>query len=212
MKRRWLGFVIVAVVLTAGIWAYPQLPARVATHWNLRGGPDGYSSRFVAAFVFPLALLALVGLAQILPRIYSKGRNYAKFQDTYWLLINGIVIVAGVMCVAILANGAGAPVSMRRVTPAALGFLFVVVGIYLGRVEPNWFLGFRTPWTLSSDTVWRKTHRLGGWLFVVAGLFFMASAALPDVFFGVPLLVAIAVLVGTPILYSLYLWWQEKRS
>lgn len=212
MRNRWIGLIVAGIALAAAIWAYPQLPPRVATHWNFRGEADGYSGRFVAAFVFPLAILLLAGLAHVFPKIDPKGKNYPKFDDTYWLLINGVLIFAGVMHLALLGNAIGAPVSIRRVTPVALGFLFIVVGNYLSRVQPNWFLGIRTPWTLSSDTVWRKTHRLGGRVFVIAGVLFMASALVPRARDAVPLAVVIIVLVMTPVLYSLYLWMRERSS
>jgi uncharacterized membrane protein len=212
VRNRWIGFIVAGVALAAAIWAYPQLPARIATHWNFRGEPNGYSSRFVGAFVFPLVILGFAGLAQVLPKIDPRGKNYAKFDDTYWLLINGVLIFAGVMYLAVIGNAIGAPVPIRRVMPAALGFLFIVVGNYLSRVQPNWFLGIRTPWTLSSDTVWRKTHRLGGWVFVIAGVLFVASAFVPGLTAGIPLAVIIVGLAVTPVLYSLYLWMRERSS
>jgi uncharacterized membrane protein len=210
VRNRWIGIIVGAVTLAAAIWAYPQLPPRMATHWNIHGQADGYSGRFVGAFVMPLAILALAGIAHILPKIDPKGRNYPKFHDTYWLLINGIVIFMGVMYLAVLGNAIGAPVPIQRVLPIALGFLFIVIGNYLGRVQPNWFLGIRTPWTLSSDTVWRKTHRLGAWVFVIAGALFIVSAFVPGGRGAVPLAVVIVGLVLVPVLYSLYLWMRER--
>jgi uncharacterized membrane protein len=212
VRKRWIGLVVAAVSLAAGIWAYPRLPAEVATHWNFRGEPDGYSGRFVAAFVFPLAILVLAGLAWVLPKIDPKGRNYLKFHDTYWLLINGILIFMGFAHLIVLAEGVGLPVQVQVVMPVAVGFLFVVIGNYLARVQPNWFVGIRTPWTLSSDTVWRKTHRLGAWVFVIAGLLFMASAFVPGAAGAVPFAVVVVGLILTPILYSLYLWMRERSS
>jgi immunity protein, SdpI family len=212
VRNRWIGVIVGLVALAAAIWAYPQLPPRVATHWNIRGEADGYSGRFVGAFVMPLVILAVAGIARVLPRIDPKGKNYPKFHDTYWLLINGVLIVLGVLHLAVLGNAIGAPVPIQRVIPIALGFLFIVVGNYLGRVQPNWFLGIRTPWTLSSDTVWRKTHRLGAWVFVIAGLLFMASAFMPAARGGVPLVAVIVGLLMVPVFYSLYLWLRERAS
>ncbi len=212
MHNRWLGFVVAAIAVVAAIWAYPQLPEQVATHWNLRGEPDGYSGRFVVGFVFPLAMFGLAALAQVLPKIDPKRANYPKFLETYWLLINGILIFMGVLYLAMVGDAIGLPVPIQRVMPITLGFLFIVVGNYLGRVQPNWFLGIRTPWTLSSDTVWRKTHRLGAWLFVIAGVLFMVSAFVPGLGAGVPLAVIIMGLVLTPVVYSLYLWIRERSS
>jgi uncharacterized membrane protein len=204
--------VVAAISLAAGIWAYPRLPAEVATHWNFRGEPDGYSGRFVAAFVFPAAILVLAGLAWVLPKIDPRGRNYLKFHDTYWLLINGILLFMGFAHLMVLAAGAGYAVRIQTVMPIAVGFLFVVIGNYLARVQPNWFVGIRTPWTLSSDTVWRKTHRLGAWVFVIAGLLFMAMPFVPGAAGTIPFAVVVVGLILTPIVYSFYLWMRERSS
>jgi uncharacterized membrane protein len=109
-----------------------------------------------------------------------------------------------------LANGTGAPVNPTRVLTVAGGLLFVLVGNYLGRIESNWFLGIRTPWTLSSDTVWRKTHRTAGWLFVVAGLGVAAVGAVRPVGFVPLLAIAAALVAGVPMVQSYVLWRREK--
>ena len=212
MHNRWIGFIVAGIVLAVSLWAWPQLPPQVATHWNIRGEPDGYSGPFVAAFIMPLAILAIAALAQVLPMIDPKRANYPKFLDTYWLLMNSILVFMGIVHLAVLGDALGAPVPIRRVMPVALGFLFIMIGNYLGRVQPNWFLGIRTPWTLSSDTVWRKTHRLGAWVFVIAGLLFMASAFVPGAAGAVPFAVVVIGLVLTPVVYSLYLWMRERSS
>ena len=212
MRNRWLGFIVAAIAIGVAIWAYPQLPPRVATHWNIRGEADGYSSPLMAAAIFPIVILVMAVVVHILPRIDPKGRNYPKFHGTYWLLMNGVLVFMGIMHAAIMASAVGLPVPMRQVIPLALGFLFIVVGNYLGRVEPNWFLGIRTPWTLSSDTVWRKTHRLGAWAFVAGGVFFMASAFVPIARSSALLGPTVAIVVLVPVLYSLYLWKQEQSS
>jgi uncharacterized membrane protein len=75
-----------------------------------------------------------------------------------------------VMHIALLAAAAGYPVRFERWVPVAIGLFLIVLGNLLPRARPNWFVGIRTPWTLSSDRVWEKTHRLAGYVFVVAGI------------------------------------------
>jgi uncharacterized membrane protein len=210
MGKRWLGLVFAAIAGAVAVWAYPRLPETVPTHWNFAGQPDGYSSRLWASVLGPIAIVALTGLFQVLPRIDPRGRNYQKFPDTYWMLVNGVLAFGLVAHATLLANGVGAPVNPTRVLTVAGGLLFVLVGNYLGRIESNWFLGIRTPWTLSSDTVWRKTHRTAGWLFVVAGLGVAAVGAVRPVGFVPLLAIAAALVAAVPMVQSYVLWRREK--
>lgn len=212
MRNRWLGFVVVALALIASVVAYPHLPERIVTHWNARGQADGYSSRAFGAFVTPAGILVMAVVVQVLPVIDPRRANYAKFSDTYWLLVNGILVFMGLVHLALLGSGAGLPVPIQPLVRVGIGVLFVVLGNHLGRVQPNWFLGIRTPWTLSSDVVWRKTHRLAAWTFVGGGLVFAASAFVPLARSYALLGTTIAIAVLAPVVYSLYLWKREQTS
>src|SRR3989442_539021 len=181
MRNRWLGFVVAAGALALGVWAWPRLPARVPTHWNIHGVPDGYSSRLVAVLLMPGIVLALNGLFRILPLLDPRRVNYEKFQDTYWLIANALALFLLGTHVLVMVNGLGYPVAMSRLMPVGVGLLFIVLGNSLTRVQPTWFVGIRTPWTLSSDTVWRRTHRTGGFPFVMPG-----GGMLPTAFASAP--------------------------
>jgi uncharacterized membrane protein len=210
MRRRWYGLVIAAVAVAVSIWAYPRLPARIPTHWNIHGEPSGYSSRLLGVLLMPLMILVLTGVAQVLPRIDPRRANYAKFIGVYWLMINYIVLFMAVIHCAMLANALGAPVNLTKVGLAGVGLLLALLGNYLRRVEPNWFLGIRTPWTLSSDTVWRETHRVGGWVFVVGGLVLVGCAFLhpPAVYWVFGITIGLVAIV--PIVLSYVLWRRER--
>lgn len=210
MRRRWLGLVIAALAIAFSIWAYPQLPDQVPTHWNLRGEPDGYSSRLLGAALLPLMILAFTGIAQVLPRIDPRSANYAKFIRVYWLMINGILVLLGAMHAAMLGNALGAPVNIGRIAPVGVGLLFILLGNYFGQVEPNWFLGIRTPWTLSSDTVWRKTHRTGAWLFVIGGVLMIACGFLKKTAVYMVFGFTIGLVAVVPIVLSYVLWRREQ--
>lgn len=212
MRSRWFGLVAAALAAMVSIWAYPRLPETVATHWNLRGVPDGYSSRFWAVALMPLVMVGMAGLLRVLPKIDPRRDNYAKFIDSYWLIANVILVFLGLAHVLILANGMGYLVQVDRLLPLGVGLLFAILGNYLTRIEPNWFIGIRTPWTLSSDAVWRKTHRTGGWLFVIGGIVIATGAFAPRGAF-VPLFVAtVLVVAGIPVVQSYVLWKREHRD
>lgn len=212
MRSRWLGYVIASVLFGLSLWAFPQLPPTVPSHWNLHGEVTGYAPRWVAAFLLPATLLGMRVGATWLPRLDPLGKNYERFIDTYWVVVNSVLLVMGVLHVAMLANGLGAPVSMGRLAPAGLGILLMLLGNVLGRVEPNWFVGIRTPWTLSSEQVWRKTHRVGAWVFVAAGAG-LAGISLTPGLVSIPVLAcALGVVAVVPVVYSYYLWKAEQHG
>ena len=96
--------------------------------------------------------------------------------------------------------------------PLGVGLLFIFLGNFLTRVEPNWFIGIRTPWTLSSDTVWRKTHRTGGWVFVLGGFVLASGAFLPHGAFLPLFVVTILFMPLIPIVQSYVLWKREQHD
>jgi len=212
MRSRWFGLVVAALAAAVSVWVYSRLPAMVATHWNLQGVPDGYSPRFWAAAIMPLATLGLTGLFNVLPRMDPRRENYAKFLNSYWLIANAVLAFSGLAHVLILANGLGYTLQVDRIVPVGIGLLFAFLGNYLTRVEPNWFVGVRTPWTLSSDTVWRKVHRTAGWLFVVAGLVIAAAAFMPRRTFMSIFIAAVVVAAGIPVVQSYVLWKREQHD
>ncbi|HKC42030.1 MAG TPA: SdpI family protein, partial [Gemmatimonadales bacterium] len=162
--------------------------------------------------IMPLVIIGLTGLFNVLPKLDPRRANYAKFIDTYWLIANAVILFILIGHGMIIATGLGYPVKVDRFMPIGIGLLFIVLGNYLTRVEPNWFIGIRTPWTLSSDTVWRKTHRTGGWLMVVGGFVLAASVFLPQGAFLPLLIAAILILAVIPVVQSYILWKWEQHD
>lgn len=212
MRSRWFGLVIAALAVAISIWAYPSLPPRVATHWDLRGTPDGFSSRAWAVALIPIVIIAMTVLFNVLPKLDPRRENYAKFLSSYWLIANAVIVFVLVAHGMIITTGLGYSVKIDRLMPLGVGFLFVFLGNYLTRVEPNWFIGIRTPWTLSSDTVWRKTHRTAGWLMVLGGLALASGAFLPAAMLLPLFIVTIVVVAVIPIVQSYVLWKRERHD
>src|SRR6266576_3873986 len=131
MRSRWFGLVIAAVALIVSIWAYPQLPPTIATHWNVRGTADGFSSRATAVVIIPLVLIGLTGLFNVLPKLDPRRANYAKFIDTYWLIANAVILFILIGHGMIVATGLGYPVKIDRFMPIGVGLLFIVLGGFL---------------------------------------------------------------------------------
>ena len=212
MRSRWFGLVAAALAVAMSVWAFPQLPPRVATHWNLQGTPDGFSGRGWAIAIVPIMLVIMTVIFNVLPKVDPRRENYQKFLSSYWLIANAVIVFLLVAHGMILAAGMGMSIKIDRLMPLGVGLLFVFLGNYLTRVEPNWFVGIRTPWTLSSDAVWRKTHRTGGLLMVLGGLVLAISAFLPRPAFLALFVVTIIVVAVIPMVQSYVLWKREQHD
>jgi uncharacterized membrane protein len=169
-----IALVIVAAVVGAAL--YGQLPDRVATHFDIHGRPDGFAPKAVVVLVEPLAL-ALLGLVfLVLPRIAPKGFRLEPFLRTYEIIAIAVMAMAFADMLLPLWLALGHRVEPDRAVNLGLGLLLIVIGNYLGKVTRNFFVGIRTPWTLASDEVWLRTHRLGGVLFVAGGAVILIGA------------------------------------
>ncbi len=165
------GGVAIAIMLALAAWAWTQTPAGalVPIHWGVDGQPDGYASKEVALLLTPLLTAGLVALLYFLPRFEPRARNLAASGPAYLqVTIALLVVMVGLQLIVVFA-AVGRPLDVTFVLGIGTGILFVVIGNVLGKVRSNFMFGVRTPWTLSSDLSWNKTHRLVGRLFVVLG-------------------------------------------
>jgi uncharacterized membrane protein len=211
MTRKTIGPVLVGAMALFTLAVYPLLPDRIPVHWNLWGEVDGWTGKWPGAFVAPALALGVWLLLQVLPKVDPRRRNYERFQETYWVVVNMVIGFIGLVHVLSLGTALGWPIGVPRVILVLVGVLFVALGNYLPRLRPNWWMGIRTPWTLENDRVWRDTHRLGGKTFVAAGLVMMVSAFLPPAFATVALVAAMVLGAGVPLVYSYVLWRREQR-
>lgn len=213
MTRKWLGPVLILLAVLATLTVYGRLPDRIPTHWNFQGEVDDTSPRLVGAFLAPMIAAALWILLPVLRRVDPRSRNYERFDETFWLLLN--ILTAGLLLLhgATIASSLGYAFDMSRAVMFGVGFLFAALGNYFPRLKSNWWMGIRTPWTLESEKVWRQTHRVGGRTFVIGGVLCMLAALLlPSPLAGVvafPLLVLGALI---PVVYSYVVYRQEKQG
>jgi len=204
--------IIAGLILTfiVSLAAYPLLPDTVVSHWNAAGVPDGTTGKLAGIGLVPVIMVGLVALLMFLPRIDPLRKNYAAFRNWYdGFILAFVLFMLAVQCQIILWS-LGYHISMNLVMPILIGLLFLYTGFFLEKVEPNWFAGIRTPWTLSSPTVWKKTHLLGGKLFKLAGIISCAGALFSSLalwFILVPVIAAALVSVA----YSWYAFSQEQK-
>ena len=209
--RKWIPLLIIAAAFIASAIAYPRLPETIPTHWNMDGQPDGWSSRAFGALITPVILLFVWGFVRVLPAIDPRGANYAKFGGAFEAIFDSLMVFLLGMHIVLLRAGLGHPVQIQRIAPFGIGVLLIVIGNLLPRCRPNWFVGIRTPWTLSSDRVWEKTHRFGGRLFVAAGFLIAVAALFWVQWVHVVLVTSILLVLAAVLIYS-YLEWKREQS
>ncbi|MEK6864182.1 MAG: DUF1648 domain-containing protein, partial [Nanoarchaeota archaeon] len=190
-KRQWLVLAIILSSFAIGLYFYPWMPERIASHWNAAGEVNGYMPKLWGLFLMPFISVAMFLLFLVIPKMEPMKENLAKFRtyfDTFTLVL--FLFLFYIYLLTILWN-IGARFNMSQMLVPAFGFLIYYCGILMQNAKRNWFIGIRTPWTLSSEAVWNKTHQLGGRLFKIAAVIAFIGIFVPRYalfFFLVPVL------------------------
>lgn len=179
-KRQWAIFSLILISFAIAAYFYPWMPARMAFHWNIHGDADGYMPKALALFLMPGISLVLFGLFLVIPRIDPLRENIKKFKDYFDMFIAVIILFLFYLYLLTILWNLGARFNMGQMLMPAFGLLIYCCGILLQNTKRNWFIGIRTPWTLSSEEVWEKTHMLGGRLFKIAGVLAFLGVFLPQ--------------------------------
>lgn len=169
-----LTSLICLIPILVGAAVYSRLPETMPTHWNFQGEADGWSSRPVAVFALPGILLAVNLLLPLALKADPKHENMSPALKAvvFWTIPVLSLVCSG----ATIAAGLGYHLSIERIVPALMGVLFVLIGNYLPKTKQSYTLGIRLPWTLASEENWNRTHRLGGFLWVIGGLCFIVMS------------------------------------
>lgn len=194
-----LHFVLVAVF-------YGDLPDPVPSHWNAQGEVDGFTPKPWGAWLFPMITLGVYLLFVIIPWISPHGFRMESFLGVVRILKLATVLFMFVVGVTVILAARGAPLDPGDIVLPGVGVLLLVIGNYMGKLRKNFFIGIRTPWTLASDEVWARTHRLGGWTLVIAGLVMILTGLTgwPSMAITVTVVVILAALV--PVIYSFVIY------
>jgi len=155
--------VAVALVLASfavGVYVYPQVPDMMPSHWNASGQVDGYMPRLPALFLIPFGSLLLVGLFLLISKIDPLRRNIASFRGYYDGFVELFAFYLLYIQCLMVASALGYRFNVVQLLFPAAGALFIDMSLLLGKARRNWFIGIRTPWTLSNERVWAETHRV----------------------------------------------------
>lgn len=201
--------VIILLSFIIGIYLYPQMPDRMASHWNVQGQVDDYMSKFWGLFLMPIISVGLLLLFLLIPKIDPLKKNIQKFRKYYDLFILFFIIFLFYIYLLAIFWNLNFRFNMIRMMVPALGILFYYVGVLVKNAKRNWSIGIRTPWTLSSERVWAKTHKIGGKLFKAAGIITMLGALFQKYafFFLMPVIAVVIYLV----FYSYFEYQKETK-
>lgn len=209
LSRRFQGFLFFFLVLVWGGAAlvYPYLPEVMATHWGLSGQPDDWMPRIWGVLWGPV-LLTLIALLYfyLIPAIEPWRKNLQAFWGEYLQAGWGLLAFLGVIYALTLAWNLGYTWDVRRVVGVGMALLFGILARMLYHARPNWFIGIRTPWTLSSPWVWREVHRRGAHTLALVALFWLLVALWPAALF-----LALAATMIWAVYLIVYSYWLYRR-
>ena len=197
-----LTTLVCLIPIVAGALLYSRLPETMATHWNMSGEADGWSSRAFAVFGLPGILLAVNLILPFALKADPKHGNMSEalVKITVWT----IPLISLLCCGLTLARGLGYELHVEFWVPIFMGVLFIFIGNYLPKTKQSYTMGIKLPWTLNSEENWNRTHRLAGFLWVLGGALFIVMS-----FVGWSLpafLIILAVMVLVPMVYSYLLY------
>lgn len=204
-----VSLALILIALLAGAILFTRLPDPMPSHWNAAGEIDGYMPKFWGIFLMPIITIVAFVLFLVIPQIDPLKANIAKFRSTFNLFVVGFVAYMLYVYALTLASALGSRFNMTVMLLPAIGLLLIGTGYMMGQTKRNFFIGIRTPWTLSSETVWDKTHKLGSKLFILGGLVTILTAFLDEN--GIwAMLVVILIATFVPVVYSYILWRHEN--
>lgn len=212
MKKSWilcLGIILVSFIIA--LYLYPKMPDRMASHWNALGDVDGYMSKFWGLLLMPLLSIGLFLLFIFLPKIDPLKQNIEKFRKYYNGFILILIIFLFYLYLLTVFWNLNFRFDMIQMLLPAIGILFYYTGILTENARRNWFIGVRTPWTLSNDKVWDKTNKLGGKLFKIAGIIALLgvlSKRYALLFVFLPVIIAAVY----PIIYSYFEYQKQIKK
>ena len=192
--------IIILLPIVIGLLLWEQLPAEMATHWGIDNQPNGWNSKEITVFGIPGVMAALHIICLAVTYADPKKSNIGKkaMGIVYWILPAVSIFVMG----STYAYALGKEVNIGMICYILLGIIFVILGNYLPKAKQNYTFGYKIPWTLNSEENWNKTHRLAGWIMVIAGIIFIINAFF--LFEWVP--AVLTVLALAPVVYSYVLY------
>jgi uncharacterized membrane protein len=197
--------------MLVGIFLYNQLPSKIASHFDAAGNVNGYMTKWVFVFIFPIGMALLTLFVEFMMNVDPKGKNYPLFikQLISWF----VPILMLVLDISIYFYSLGKTVRIDFIVGLIISVLFIVLGNYLPKVGQNYTVGIKLPWTLNNVDNWRNVNRLAGKLMFVLGIVIFFATLLsikhPNIVFTI-ITVGTVLICVVPTVYSYLLYKKEE--
>jgi len=206
-----MNAIVIIAMLALSAWVWPSIPdaAQLPVHWNLDGEPDRFGSKWEALLALPIVAVVLTAIFLVLPYFDPRRENLARSAKLWNAAAIGAVLLIAGLHVFLVLGATNQIADIKNYLVIGISALFILLGNYLGKSRSNWFAGVRTPWTMSSDYAWEKTHRWAGRLFVLTGVVTLLAWLVTDV------KIAAYVMIGSIVATSLasvvlsYIFWRN---
>lgn len=205
-----ITIVLLPFIYLAYLWN--DLPNKVPMHWNMKGEIDRYGDKselIIIPFLLPLLIYVIF---LVIPKIDPKNKLNKmgnKLQTVKFLLTTFMSILA----LFIIYTAKHQTLTNPNYIVLLIGILFIILGNYFKTIQPNYFIGIRTPWTLENETVWKKTHKLGGKMWFVGGIIVVLSSLVLNKQLNFTLFLIITAIISIiPITYSYVVFKSEKKT
>jgi uncharacterized membrane protein len=219
MNRWFVVSLLVTILAIAGpLFLYfgrpDLLKEQIPTHTNAAGEVDKWTPRediLPQWLLIPGVMVAMVTMFSLLPWLSPKGFEIDRFRATFYFLMAVVTLLfAYIQLLFVLGGVQAIQLQLDRWLLGGMALFFALLGNRLGKVQRNFFMGVRTPWTLASEAVWIQTHRLTAWLWTPGGLVLAVIA-----FAGLSIWLWIAgmlLIALAPVVYSLWLYKRLQKQ
>jgi immunity protein, SdpI family len=207
-------WLVVAIPIIYLALAWSSLPENIAMHFDLQGNADRYDSKneflwfsmIIAAVSIGMYLL-LINIWRIDPKKYA-AENKGRLQKIGFAVV---VFLAVIQCIVIYIGTQGSVKLNLRFFFALIGIFWAVIANYMNNLKPNYFAGFRLPWTLENEENWRLTHHLASKLWFAGGLLIAAICIFTTTTVSIIAMFSILLIITViPIVYSYRLYRKQK--
>lgn len=213
MNKIIISWVIFIVVVAASLYAWGKAPdgMQLPIHWNIHGEVDGYLNAKTALWVMPALILFILMLMSFLAYFEPRKDNFKKSAKAREWIIFSITMFVAILALGNVAAVLGFEFVSFKLILASVMILLIIMGNFMPKLRSNYFIGIRTPWALSSEENWKKTHRLGGKVFMICGLLGLTVTFLvsDQNLMGILGATVLLPLIISPVAYSWYLWRQD---